>query len=67
MLVEPITSEHQYDRALAEIEQYFDKEPAPGTPEAEHFDALHAAIEVYEATRWPINARGSGQAAASHQ
>lgn len=50
----PIEGETDYDEALADIEQYFDKVPVPDSPEADHFDALSSRIEEYEATMWPI-------------
>jgi HTH-type transcriptional regulator/antitoxin HigA len=56
MDIRPITSEPDYDWALAEIEQYFDRTPEPGTPEADRFDVLAALIEHYEARSWPIEA-----------
>lgn len=52
--IRAIRNEADYDWALAEIEQYFLKEPAPGTPAAERFDVLAALIEAYEAKHWPI-------------
>lgn len=54
MDVRPIRNEADYDWALAEIEQYFDREPAPGTPEADRFEVLADLIEAYEARHWPI-------------
>lgn len=45
-----------YDWALKEIEQYFEREPAPGMPEAERFDVLAPLIEAYEAKHWHIEA-----------
>jgi HTH-type transcriptional regulator/antitoxin HigA len=56
MNIRPIKTEADYDWALAEIEQYFAREPAQGTPEAERFDVLAALIEAYEARVWPIKA-----------
>ena len=52
--IRAIRTEADYDWALAEIEQYFLKEPEPGTPAAERFDVLAALIEAYEAKHWPI-------------
>ncbi|AHJ63513.2 Hypothetical protein GbCGDNIH3_7273 [Granulibacter bethesdensis] len=52
----PVETEADYDWALAAIEQYFDQEPAPGTPEAERFNMLAALIEHYETKAWPIGA-----------
>ncbi|HVY57269.1 MAG TPA: hypothetical protein VHA77_05405, partial [Xanthobacteraceae bacterium] len=50
----PIRGEADYEKALAEIERYFDREPAPGTPEAARFDALAAALAHYDDEHWPI-------------
>lgn len=52
--IRAIRTEADYDWALAEIEQYFQKEPEPGTPAADRFDVLAALIEAYEAKHWPI-------------
>lgn len=56
MDIRSIKTETDYDWALQEIEQYFEHEPAPGTPEAERFDVLATLIEAYEAKHWPIEA-----------
>lgn len=56
MDIRPIRNEADYDWALAEIERYFDTEPAAGTPEADRFDVLAALIEAYEARHWTIEA-----------
>jgi HTH-type transcriptional regulator/antitoxin HigA len=56
MDIRPIKTEADYDWALAEIEKYFDHEPAPGTKAAARFDVLAALIEAYEARVWPIEA-----------
>jgi HTH-type transcriptional regulator / antitoxin HigA len=53
-LIRPIRSEADYDAALKQIEQYFENEPKPGTPEADRFDLLALIIEDYERKRWPI-------------
>lgn len=55
MNIRPIRNEADYDCALAEIERYFDREPEPGSPEADHFDVLAALIEAYERRNWPID------------
>ena len=47
MDVRPLRTEEDYDWALAEIEQYFQHEPAPGTPRADRFDVLSALIAEY--------------------
>jgi HTH-type transcriptional regulator / antitoxin HigA len=54
--IRPIRTEADYEWALAEIEKYFDNEPAHGTPEADRFDVLASLIEVYEDKTWPIEA-----------
>ena len=53
-MIRPLRSETDYEAALDEIEAYFDKEPAPGAPEADRFDLLALVIEDYERKRWPI-------------
>lgn len=53
-IVRPLRSEADHDAALKEIERYFESEPEPGTPEADHFDLLALVIEDYERKRWPI-------------
>lgn len=55
-IIRPLRSEADYDAALNEIERYFEKEPKPGTPEADRFDLLALIIEDYERRRWPIEA-----------
>lgn len=54
IMIRPIRTEADYDRALAEIEQYFEHEPRPGTPEADRFDVLADLIAAYEARHWPV-------------
>src|SRR5690348_3183766 len=54
--VQPIRSESDYDRALAEIAAYFEREPEPGSGEADRFDVLAALIKAYEDEHWPIEA-----------
>jgi HTH-type transcriptional regulator/antitoxin HigA len=51
----PIVSEDDYNAALALVEEYFDREPARGTAEAHHFDALTTLIERYEDDHWRID------------
>jgi HTH-type transcriptional regulator/antitoxin HigA len=55
MDIRPIKTEADYEWALAEIEQYFDREPEPGTPESQRFDVLASLIEHYENRAWPID------------
>jgi HTH-type transcriptional regulator/antitoxin HigA len=56
MGIRPIRTEADYDAALADIEQYFDNEPARGTPEADRFEILLALISAYEQQHWAIEA-----------
>ena len=52
--IRPLRSEADYEAALDSIERYFDREPRPGTAEADRFDLLTLVIEDYERQRWPI-------------
>ncbi|TPI36148.1 XRE family transcriptional regulator [Mesorhizobium sp. B3-1-6] len=52
--IRPIKTEADYDWAIAEITRYFDKEPVPGTPDADRFDVLAELIEAYETKHYPI-------------
>lgn len=54
--IRPLRNEADYDAALAEIEQYFDQEPEPGTSAADRFDLLALVIGAYENEHWPIEA-----------
>jgi HTH-type transcriptional regulator/antitoxin HigA len=54
MDIRPIRTEADYDAALKEIEQYFDREPEIGSPSADRFDILAALIGAYEQEHWPI-------------
>jgi HTH-type transcriptional regulator / antitoxin HigA len=53
-ITRPLRSEADYDVALEEIDRYFETEPKPGTPQADHFDLLALIIEDYERKHWPI-------------
>ena len=55
MDIRPIKTEADYDWTLAEIEQYFDAEPNPGSPDSQRFDVLASLIEHYESRAWPID------------
>jgi HTH-type transcriptional regulator/antitoxin HigA len=55
MDIQPIRNEADYDAALKDIEQYFDHEPLPGTPEADRFDVLATLIGAYEQEHWRID------------
>ena len=54
-----LKSEAEYERALDEIEKFFETEPRPGTPEAERFDELARAIATYEERHWPIREKSA--------
>ena len=55
MDVRPIETEADHAWALREVEAYFDREPAPGTPDAARFSVLVTLIEAYEEKTWPID------------
>lgn len=59
--VSRICSEAEYERALDEVELFFNKEPLPGTPEAERFNMLARAIEAYESEHWSIEQESARQ------
>lgn len=54
--IRPIRDKADYEAALDEIEQYFEKEPKLGTPAADRFDLLALVLEDYEKKHWPIDA-----------
>ena len=49
MMPKPVCSRAEYERALREMEVYFDTEPADGSPEAEHFNSLLRMVDDFEA------------------
>src|SRR5260370_35435201 len=55
MDIRPIRTEAEYDAALKEIEQYFEREPEPGSPEGDRFDLLGLVIGDYEKKHWRID------------
>lgn len=52
--IRAIRNEADYNWALAEVEPYFENEPAAGSAEADRFDILSTLIEAYEAKHWSI-------------
>jgi HTH-type transcriptional regulator / antitoxin HigA len=54
MDVRAIHTDADYEWALKEVEQYFDKVPASNTPEANRFDVLSTLIADYEARKFDI-------------
>lgn len=61
MLPKPICSRKEYERALREMEAYFDCEPAAGSPEALRFDALLRMVEDFEAAHYVVECPGCGE------
>lgn len=55
MDIRPLRSEADYEKALTEIELFFENEPKPETREADQFDLLALVISDYEARNWPID------------
>jgi HTH-type transcriptional regulator/antitoxin HigA len=49
-----LQNEEEYQAALKAVRPYFDAEPAEGTLEAAHFDALVLLIEEYELRHYQI-------------
>ena len=54
MNIRPIRNEDDLSWALSEVAGYFDREPAPGSPDADRFDVLSTLIEAYEASHHPV-------------
>lgn len=49
-----LQNEEEYETALKAVRPYFEAEPAAGTAEAAHFDALVLLIEEYESRHFAI-------------
>lgn len=49
-----IVTDDDYRAALREVSSMFDAAPEPGTERGDHFAALVALIEAYEAKTFPI-------------
>lgn len=52
--IRTLSGEDEYQIALSTVRPFFENEPAEGTPEAAHFDALCLLIEEYEQRHYPI-------------
>jgi HTH-type transcriptional regulator / antitoxin HigA len=52
--IRTLQTEAEYQQALKAVRPYFDEEPAEGTAQAAHFDALVLLIEEYETRHYPI-------------
>ena len=61
MLPKPICSRSEYERALREMEAYFESEPEAGSPDAERFDALLRMVEDFEAAHYVVECPGCGE------
>src|SRR5829696_1741202 len=48
-----IKTEQDYDTALAEINALIDRDPDPGTPEADRLEVLTLLVEAYESQAFP--------------
>ncbi len=55
MDIRPIRTESDYRAALRELSTYFDREPEPGTAEADRFEVLLTLVEAYEAKHFPVD------------
>ncbi len=56
MKIKPITTDAEHEEALAEIDRLIDRNPAASTAAADRLGVLATLVEVYEDTRWPIDA-----------
>jgi HTH-type transcriptional regulator/antitoxin HigA len=54
MNVRPIKTDADYAWALAEIERYFDDEPAPGSEGGDRFEILVDLVAAYEERTIPL-------------
>lgn len=54
MDIKPIHTEAEYEDALRLISAFFDKQPEPGTPDGNRFEALAMVIEAYEDEHYAI-------------
>jgi HTH-type transcriptional regulator/antitoxin HigA len=55
MDIRPIHDDAGYKAALKTASAFFDNEPEPGTPEADHFEVLLALIQVWESRHFPLD------------
>jgi HTH-type transcriptional regulator/antitoxin HigA len=54
MDIHPIRTEADHRKALKAIAPYFDKEPDPGSEEADRFEIMLTLIEAYESRHFPL-------------
>jgi HTH-type transcriptional regulator/antitoxin HigA len=55
MDIRAIHNEADYEWAMREVQQYFDNEPVPGSPDGDRFEILLQLIKAYE-DKFPIPA-----------
>jgi hypothetical protein len=55
MTITDLRTEDDYERALKEIEQYFENAPGPGTEAADRLNQLTARIVEYEDVHFPVS------------
>lgn len=54
MDIRPIHSEEDLTWALNEVAHYFERQPVPGSPDADRFEVLTTLIETYENKHWSM-------------
>ena len=55
MDIRPIRTEIDYQTALQAVSPFFDREPEPGSEQADRFEVMLALIEAYEAKHHTID------------
>ncbi|HOV59356.1 MAG TPA: hypothetical protein PLN91_15865 [Rhodanobacteraceae bacterium] len=56
MNIRPIHTPADYKAALKDVSALSDRDPAPDTPQGDHWDVLTTLIKAYEARHFPIDA-----------
>lgn len=54
MEIRPIHTKADYKSTLKIVSALVDADPKPGTPDANHLEALGTLLEAYEAQHFPI-------------
>lgn len=57
-MIKVIKTESDYDAALAAIEDLIDRDPGPGTPEADELELRSLLVEEYESSNFPSTLPG---------
>jgi len=55
MKVKVIKTDEEYETALAEVERLMDKDPAPGTPNADRLELLALIVRDFEEKNYPVD------------